>query len=88
MAEAQAAHSQAMERESLQANIVAHGEAVRLQRRGQISAVLIVIVGMGLATYSALHGHDWFAGSVVTSCIGGIVASFLGNRPKVSKPQE
>lgn len=82
MAEAQAAHSQTMERDSLQANIVAHREAVNLQRRGQISAVLIVLVGMGLATYAALYGHDWFGGAVVTSCIGGIVASFLGTRTK------
>ena len=87
MAETQATHSQAMERDSLQANIAAHKEAVKLQRRGQYSAVLIVLVGMGLATYSALHGHDWFAGAVVTSCIGGIVASFLGARPKPSTPQ-
>jgi uncharacterized membrane protein len=81
MAETQAAHSQDMERRSLQANLEAHQAAVRLQRFGQIGAVFVVTLGLSGAFVSALAGHDWFAAAVATGCIGGIVASFLGTRP-------
>lgn len=82
MAENQAAHSHEMERSSLAANIDVHKSMVSLQRSGQVAAVLVVVVGLSLATYAALNGHDWFGGAVATGCIGGIVASLLSTREK------
>lgn len=86
MAESQAAHSQDMERLSLQANVEAHRSVVRLQRFGQIGAVFVVTLGLTVAFVSALAGHDWFATAVATGCIGGIVASFLGTRARQGSP--
>jgi hypothetical protein len=57
---------------------------VRLQRFGQIGAVFVVTLGLSVALVAALAGHDWFAAAVATSCVGGIVASFLGTRERGS----
>ena len=85
MAELQAEHSQGQEKRLLEANIRAHDEAVRIQRRGQTFALVMGLAALAATVATASTGHDGVATALAVSCVVGLVGAFLGGRLAASK---
>jgi uncharacterized membrane protein len=88
MAETQAAHSQSQERLLLEANIRAHDAAVRIQRRGQIFALVMGLAALSATVATAWMGHENVAIALAVSCVGALVAAFLGGRLTAGKGEK
>lgn len=44
---------------------------------GIVSGFLIGIIGLGVAAYLSMHGHDWVAGVIGGSTVLGLVSVFV-----------
>lgn len=54
---------------------------------GQLSGLLFVVAVLGCATWLAINGHDWVAGTIATPSIIGVVVHFIrGNKVFGSQP--
>jgi len=62
-------------------------EELRQSGRGQIFGFVLGIVGLGLATYLAIYGHEVIAGVFGTTTIVGLVAVFVIGK-KAQKQEE
>ncbi len=80
LAEAQATHDQALERNALAANVAALEETLRLERRGQSLALVIGLPTLAGSVATALAGHDGAAITLAATSLVGVVAAFLGLR--------
>ena len=80
MAELQAGHSQHVERALVEADVEARRAAQQIQKRGQVFALLIALVSVGVGTYLATQDHDRVAGVVFATCAAALTGAFLVTR--------
>jgi uncharacterized membrane protein len=88
MAQEHAAHSQALERLVVTADVAAREETSRLERRGQSLALAIGLPTLAGSVATALAGHDGVALTLAATSLVGVVAAFLGVRFGGGKPSQ
>ncbi|MCW5776359.1 MAG: hypothetical protein KIS87_07980 [Phycisphaeraceae bacterium] len=80
MAKGQAAHIQRMQNLDMNRRIAAEAGA-RVERRiGQVLAFGVALMGIGSASYLAIHDHDWVAGVLGGSTVVALVGAFIAGR--------
>jgi hypothetical protein len=87
MAEEEAVHRRSMEAQIVAAGIESDRSGAREAGRGQICALVITLVALGLGAFTAYQGHE-IAGSIIgVGGIGSIVTTFiLGKKRQEEEP--
>ena len=67
--------NQSNHRQSLEKNAIAH--QARLASRGQIFAFVLAVIFGGIGLYLGISGQAVLAGTVFTTTIGGLLATFI-----------
>ena len=73
LVEKQSDHRQRMEDRAIDWQIEAN-------KRGQIFALLLAVIFGGLGGTLGIMGHDWLAGGIFTTTIGGLAYTFISGQ--------
>jgi len=55
--------------------------AFRTDLVGQISAIVLAVMGIAGGIYAGLHGQPWLGGTIVSVTIGTLAVTFLKRNP-------
>lgn len=86
--ELEANHRRQLELSALTAEIRAAKRDSLEAKRGQVFALVITLSALGLGAAAAMTGHEVAGTMLGVGGIGGIVATFLGQRNRAEAPQE
>jgi uncharacterized membrane protein len=88
MANTEGEHRRAIESKALEANVEAMRKQFSEARLGQIFALVIALVFLGVGAYVSVHGQPW-SGTILGGIgVSGIVTAFIVGRGKEGQPQE
>jgi uncharacterized membrane protein len=88
MAELQAEHQRTMQSKALEADITDRVAVRRIERRGQLFALIFGCFAISAGTVAAVSGAQWPGGIFGVSGVGAIMIAFIVGRKADKKPEK
>ena len=78
MAEQEAEHGRALQRATLDADVAARSRALEIEARGQLFALIVVVLGLAVTAALAATGHETAAAAVGGATLVSLATAFIG----------
>lgn len=87
MAELEQAHRHECDKTALQGELEERKTLIKTSQQGQWLAALVALVLILCGTYTISNSHDWAGATIITTCLVGLVTSFIVGKNRGKKLQ-